>query len=91
MDDRLEEIVRELELIKQRNARVEADKAWEVSAVRVAAISATTYVCAALLLWLIGVERFWLSALVPVVGFYLSCRSLPALKKWWIERRNKKD
>ncbi|PWT96565.1 MAG: hypothetical protein C5B53_09475 [Candidatus Melainabacteria bacterium] len=80
----MEEIVRELESIKERNARVEADKAWEISKIRVAAICMITYVCAALLLWLIGVERFWLSALVPVLGFYLSCRSLPALKKWWV-------
>lgn len=90
MDERLEEIARHLELIRERNARVEADKAWEVSSVRIAAISAITYVCAAALLYLMGAERYWLNALVPVVGFYLSCRSLPTLKKWWIKTQYSK-
>ena len=84
-DDRLQQLEIELESIKQRNARVEADKAWETSAMRIGTISAITYVIAAALLWMIGAERFWLSALVPTVGFFLSAQTLPAIKRSWID------
>jgi len=85
MDDRLEQIEKQLELIKKRNTRVEADKAWEVSVVRICSICAITYLVAAALLRVIGAEHFWLGAMVPPVGFFLSTQSLPAIKQWWIK------
>jgi hypothetical protein len=39
------------------------------------------------LLFVIGADRFWLGALVPPVGFFLSAQSLPAIKRWWIAKR----
>lgn len=87
--EKLEQLERELESIKQRNANVEADKAWEVSGFRVICICAITYVVASVLLYTIGAERFLLGALVPVVGFFLSTRSLPAIKRWWLKSRYK--
>src|SRR5271170_1782849 len=83
-DDRLDRIEQELEIIKQRNARVETDKAWETSQMRIASICAITYLFATFLLYLLGNEQFWLNALVPVLGFFLSAQSLPAIKKWWL-------
>jgi len=88
-DERINRIEQELDSIKQRNARVEADKAWEVSHVRIGTICGITYVVAALLLYLIGTERFLLGALVPALGFLLSAQSLPAVKRWWINARYK--
>ena len=84
-DDRLALLEKELSAIKARNLRVEADKAWEVSGLRISTICAITYIVAALLLYILGNERFWLNALVPVFGFYLSSQSLPFAKKYWIE------
>jgi hypothetical protein len=89
--DRLELLESEIETIKERNARVEADKAWEGSYVRIGSISAITYVVAAAVLWMIGAERFWLSALVPTIGFFLSAQTLPAIKKSWIASRFKQN
>ena len=83
IDERLEKIEQTLETIRQRNTRVETDKAWETSAMRIGAICTVTYLFATLLLYVIGSERFWLNALVPVLGFYLSAQSLPATKRWW--------
>lgn len=77
-----------IERMLERNARVEADKAWETSTIRIGAISLITYVSVAGLLYIIGVERFFLSALVPVAGFILSTQSLPVLKKWWVKNRD---
>ncbi len=89
MTDEQQQII-DLELqlaeIKQRNAKVEADKAWEASFTRIGTICVITYCVAAIFLYVIGVRRFWIDALVPVIGFYLSTRSLPAVKRWWIKR-----
>lgn len=85
IDERLDQLERELELVKQRNTRVEADKAWEVSKCRILTICGITYFVASLLLYVIGNDRFWLGALIPTVGFFLSAQSLPALKRWWID------
>jgi hypothetical protein len=86
-DNQLQEIERQLEIIKQRNARVEADKAWEASRVRVGAICVITYLVTSAFLYVMGAQRFWLHALVPPCGFFLSTRSLRLIKRWWIESR----
>jgi hypothetical protein len=88
-EERLEQIEQQLELIKQRNAKVEADKAWEASHMRVGAICVITYLVASAFLYAIGAQRFWLDALVPPLGFFLSTRSLPFIKHWWIDSRYK--
>ena len=86
MEERTHTIERELQTIKERNARVEADKAWERSLFRMLSLAFITYVVAAVLLYLVAVPRFLLSALVPAAGFMLSVQTLPALKRWWIRR-----
>ena len=83
-DERLQQIEQQLEIVRQRNARVEADKAWEGSRIRIGAICVITYLVASVLLYTIGAKQFWLDALVPPLGFFLSTRSLPAIKRWWI-------
>ena len=75
-----------IEQIKERNRRVEADKAWETSTYRVISITVITYIIATAVMWGIDVERPWLGALIPTIGYYLSTQSLPFLKKRWIER-----
>ncbi len=75
-----EHISETIERIHERNVRVEADKAWETSLVRVLIIAAITYVSASLFLYMIGVSDWYLSAFVPVGGYVLSTQSLPAIK-----------
>ncbi len=86
MEENLENIKREIAAIKERNLRVEADKAWETSGARIISITVITYIIASFVLYIIGVTTFWLSALVPTVGYYLSTRSLPFIKRWWIDK-----
>jgi len=69
--------------IEERNLRVEADKAWEVSLCRRMTITVLTYLIAILFLWLIQNDRFWLNAGVPALGYLLSTLSLPWVKQWW--------
>lgn len=78
-DSRIREIL-------ERNARVEADKAWEVSWTRRLLITVLTYAIASLFLWLINNEYFWLNACVPALGYLLSTLSLPWVKKLWLKR-----
>lgn len=87
MEERIQKIERELEEIKERNKRVEYDKAWETSTFRILLIAAITYVVASIVMWLIGSSAFYLNALVPVVGYLLSTQSLPAVKRLWIGHR----
>jgi len=84
--DELQRLAQEVEALKERNRRVEAEKAWEMSNFRIASIAAVTYVVAAIVLYSIGVANFLLAAFVPALGYILSTLSLPAIKKWWMSR-----
>jgi len=79
-----------LAAIELRNQRVETDKAWEISWVRRGAIAGITYICAVILLNILGHEGAWKHAFVPVMGYVISTFSLPEIKKLWIERRLKR-
>ena len=83
------ELERRIRLIEERNARVEAEKAWEVSFFRKATIAVMTYVVAWIALLSIGSSQPYLSALIPTIGFVLSVQSLPMIRKWWIRRRHR--
>jgi len=71
--------------IKSRNARVEADKAWETSLCRKISILVITYALATIVMWVIGVPQPYLNALIPTLGFFLSTLSLGFAKKYWID------
>ena len=88
--DVIERLEKEIGALKERNRRVEAEKAWETSSFRTSSIAAVTYVVAATVLYSIGVANFLLAALVPTAGYLLSTLSLPAVRTWWM-RRNIED
>jgi hypothetical protein len=90
MNDNITHFEKRLEVIEQRNSRVESDKAWETSASRITAICIITYIIAGTFLYFIGIQNFWLSAFVPTIGFFLSTQTLPALKRWWVNNHYKK-
>lgn len=73
----------EIQEIKARNARVEADKAWERSHFRTVCVAVLTYFMVLLLMRMIGVEKPYLAALVPTAGFALSTLSLRFAKGFW--------
>jgi hypothetical protein len=86
MDERLTEIEKELQNIKDRNQKVGAEKAWETSFFRRVSVAVITYIIAAFVFWAIGVGNIFLNALVPTTGYILSTLSVPVLKKWWINK-----
>lgn len=83
----LEELDTEIKKIKERNARVEADKAWETSLARRSLLVIFTYLAVAIYLNAINIPNAWLSAIVPAVGFMLSTLTIPFFKKIWLEHR----
>lgn len=83
---RLSKIEDALQAITDRNQRVETDKAWEVSKLRICFIASMTYVVAVTVFFLMQVSNPYSSAIVPVLGYYLSTSSLPFLKSWWVAK-----
>lgn len=90
IEARLAVIESDVSAIKERNLKVEADKAWETSKFRIFSILVLTYLFAALVLWAIGIGHYWQNALIPTLGYLLSTQSLPLIKKWWIPRCQKR-
>jgi hypothetical protein len=89
MEEQIKNLEKEIELLKERNARVEAEKAWETSWFRVILISGIIYVITVKSLIFIGSENYFQNALVPAVGYFISVQSLPLVKKWWIKNFRK--
>lgn len=84
----LKELEEEILKIKERNKKVELDKAWETSWIRRICIMALTYIIVIIYSYLIrNNNNIWLSSLVPVIGFTLSTLSLKLVRKIW--ERNK--
>lgn len=79
-------VQQDIENIHERNRRVEADKAWEVSWTRRLIIAVVTYVIAGI--WLVTIHDTvpWLKAFVPAGGYILSTLTLKMAKLKWIRR-----
>lgn len=77
------DIKQEIEKIRQRNLRVETDKAWETSITRKIIIFLATYLVIALFLLVSKIPDPWLNALIPSIAFLLSTLTLPFFKDLW--------
>lgn len=81
----------DIEAIKQRNQRVELDKAWETSKTRKVLIGIMTYIIVVIFLFLIKAPNPFINAIVPVIGFVLSTATLSWCKENWIQKIQKKN
>ena len=90
MEERIQNLEKEVELLKERNLIVESEKAWEVSLTRRLFIAISTYIIAGVWLIVINDSFPWLKAFVPAVGYLFSTLSLPFIKKWWIKNQSKR-
>ena len=82
----IEELQLEIEEIKKRNQRVEADKAWETSWTRKIVISILTYIVIVVFFYFAGLPKPFINAIVPAIAFVLSTLTVPLFKKWWLKR-----
>jgi hypothetical protein len=84
------DIEKEIEQIKTRNERVEMDKKWERSPIRIALVCLLTYGIVLLYSFLISDNTsIFLTSAVPVIGFVLSGVSLNLIRK--LVQRHKKN
>lgn len=85
----LEIVKLEIEQLKQRNQRVEVDKAWETSWSRKVVVAILTYFVIVLFFFFADLPEPFLNSIVPTVGFLLSTASLPLFKEIWLKYRKK--
>lgn len=83
----LEQIKKDIEQLKARNARVELDKAWETSLFRKLLVAGLTYVVILIFLASMDFPRPFISAIVPTLGLILSTLTVRAVKQWWVGRK----
>ena len=76
----------EIQALKERNKKVEADKAWETSFTRRTVIAVMTYIVMVIFLILIKIPSPFLNALVPTIGFILSTLTLTFIKNKWLSK-----
>lgn len=86
----IDELQKQIDQIKDRNQRVEADKAWETSSARKGLILSLTYIVVVLFFFVAEIENPFVNAIVPSLGFFLSTLTVPFVKKRWLEWRYKK-
>ena len=80
---------KEIEEIKNRNKRVELDKAWETSWTRKICICILTYVVVVIYSYIVrNYNNIFLSSIVLVIGFTLSTLSLKYVRKIWEKKYN---
>ena len=78
------DIEKEIEKIKNRNKKVELDKAWETCWTRRICICILTYIVVLVYSYIIrSYDNIFVSSLVPVIGFTLSTLSLKFIRKTW--------
>jgi hypothetical protein len=82
----IEELQQEIEKIKERNKRVEADKAWETSWARKIVVLILTYIVISIFFYSAGLSKPLLNAIVPALAFVLSTLTVPIIKKWWLSK-----
>lgn len=86
---KIEQLERDIQEIKKRNLAVEANKAWETSTYRKILVALFTYLAIGIFMWSMAINRPWLNAIVPTLGFLLSTLTLPWFKQLWIKKYTK--
>jgi len=85
--DQIEQIKKDIQEIKEKNTRVEKDKAWETSLSRKILIIILTYIVIVLFFFFANLPEPFLNAIVPTLGFVLSTASIPFFKKIWFGKK----
>ena len=77
-------IEKEIKQIKERNKRVELDKAWEISITRRICIMVLTYIIVIVYSYFIRkYNNILFTSLIPVIGFFISTLSIKIIRKIW--------
>lgn len=88
--DEIQQLKKEMQEIKERNIRVELDKAWETSLFRKVIIGILTYAVISLFFIVADFPKPFMSAIVPTIGFIISTLSISFFKNFWLKNREEK-
>jgi len=81
---KIRELEQEIQDIKKRNKRVEADKAWETSWTRKVLIAILTYILIVIFFYFAQLPKPFINSIIPAVAFIISTWTLPIFKKIWL-------
>lgn len=79
------ELKEEIAKLKERNRRVEADKAWETSLTRKIIVAVLTYLVIVIFFYFASLPNPWVNSIVPALAFILSTLTLPFFKNIWLK------
>lgn len=85
----IEDLTEEIDKIRERNKRVEVDKAWETSTSRKIILALFTYIVIALFFLAAGLPKPFVNSIVPAAAFVVSTLSMPFFKKMWLQHVHK--
>lgn len=85
----LKELSGKISTMNHRNRIRDFSKEFEGSLFRIIVIMILTYAVLSTYMLLADLDRPWISAIVPTVGFQLSTVSLPSIKNCYVEHRLK--
>ncbi len=85
----IKKLGKEIRKIKERNKRVEADKAWETSWTRRILIITLTYIIIVLFFFAANLPDPYVNSIIPVAAFVSSTLTLPIFKKIWLKVNKK--
>lgn len=80
----LKQLEKDIAEIKNRNKKVEQDKAWETSWTRRIMVALLTYVVLVYFFYALGFPYYFINALVPMLAFLISTLTLTFAKNLWI-------
>ena len=85
----LKNLEKEISQIKERNARVESDKAWETSWTRKLIIFILTYIFMVIFFFIAGLPKPFINSFIPSIAFILSTLTMQIFKQLWLRRQGK--
>lgn len=84
----VEDLEKRIVAIEARNKKVELDKAWETSLIRRILVAGLTYVVVVIFMLSADIDRPFVTALIPTIGFSLSTLTVSRIKTWWITKKD---
>lgn len=91
LEQEIEQLKKEIENIKARNRRVEADKAWETSWIRTLFVALSTFILALGFMLLVEEREPFGKALIGTIAYIMSTSTYGMLKNWWLEKNRRRN
>ena len=82
--NKFNEVDSRIDEINTRNKKVEGDKAWETSKIRIASIVVLIYIVTALTMEFLHFNQPFAAAFIPSLGYFLSTLTLGVIRRRFV-------